>query len=97
MKQIQKKGIGFFIAFGLLLGIFSSLNAGECSTKLFSVTVDSKLSISDVIENLADTCGLSVIVKDDAAKMRMNKKLYYVKLKNTTLNGFLNTILNFRT
>lgn len=93
MKQIQKKGIGFFIAFGLLLGIFSSLNAGECSTKLFSVTVDSKLSISDVIENLADTCGLSVIVKDDAAKMRMNKKLYYVKLKNTTLNGFLNTIL----
>ncbi|MDX1700398.1 MAG: pilus (MSHA type) biogenesis protein MshL [Melioribacteraceae bacterium] len=57
------------------------------------MTIDSKLSIGDVIDNLADTCGLSVIIKDDAAKLRMNKKLYYVKLKNSTLKGFLNTIL----
>ena len=93
MKEVQKKGINFFVAFGLFLGMFTVLNADECSTKLFSVTVDSKLSIGDVIENLAETCSLSVVVKDDAAKMRMNKKLYYVKLKNSTLKGFLNTIL----
>jgi general secretion pathway protein D len=36
---------------------------------------------------------LSVVVKDDAAKLRMNKNLYYVKLKNSTLKGFLNTVL----
>jgi general secretion pathway protein D len=57
------------------------------------VTIDSKLTIGDVIDNLSDTCGLTVIIKDDAAKLRMNKKLYYVKLKNSTLKGFLNTIL----
>jgi len=93
MKTIQKSGVKFIIAVLMLLGFTNNLMANECSTKLFSVTIDSKLSIGDVIENLADTCGLTVIVKDDAAKLRMNKKLYYVKLKNSTLKGFLNTIL----
>ena len=76
-----------------LIGMSSTLNATDCSSKLFSVTIDSKLSIGDVIDNLAETCDLTVVLKDEAAKMRMNKKLYYVKLKNSTLRGFLDTIL----
>ena len=71
----------------------TSVSADDCSTKLFSATMDSKLSISDVVENLADTCGLTVIVKDEAARHRISKELYYVKLKNSTLKGYLNTVL----
>ncbi|HEY9190048.1 MAG TPA: secretin N-terminal domain-containing protein, partial [Sulfurovum sp.] len=93
MKKVQTSGVRFLIVLMMLLGFTHNLSAGDCSTKLFSVTIDSKLTIGDVIDNLADTCGLSVIVKDDEAKMRMNKKLYYVKLKNSTLKGFLNTVL----
>ena len=93
MKRMQKLGIRAVIALIMLWGMTNTLNASSCSSKLFSVTIDSKLSIGDVVDNLADTCGLTVIVKDEAAKERMNKKLYYVKLKNSTLNGFLNTIL----
>ena len=80
---------------GLILSVFigSIANAGQCDTRLFSVTADSSLTIGDMVDNLADTCGLSVIVKDEAAKMRMNKKLYYVKLKNATMRTFLNTVL----
>jgi general secretion pathway protein D len=93
MIRVQNLGVKFIIMFFMLLGFSSTLFASSCSNKLFSVTIDSKLSIGDVIENLADTCNLTVIVTDDAAKKRMNKKLYYVKLKNSTLKGFLNTIL----
>jgi len=93
MKKVRNLGVKFIIALTMMLGVTNTLVADSCSTKLFSVTIDSKLTISDVIENLADTCGLTVIVRDDAAKKRMNKKLYYVKLKNSTLKGFLNTIL----
>jgi len=93
MQNIQKTGVKFLIIFSVLFGFTNQLLAGSCTTKLFSVTIDSKLSIGDVIDNLADTCGLTVVVRDDAAKVRMNKKLYYVKLKNSTLKGFLNTIL----
>ena len=93
MKRVENLGVKFIIVFFVLLGFSNTLVAGTCSNKLFSVTIDSKLTIGDVIENLADTCELTVIVTDDAAKKRMNKKLYYVKLKNSTLKGFLNTIL----
>ncbi|HIQ28046.1 MAG TPA: pilus (MSHA type) biogenesis protein MshL, partial [Sulfurovum sp.] len=86
MKHIQYFGVKFFSIF-ILLFSSSNLFASECSSKLFSVTIDSKLTIGDVIENLADTCNLTVIVKDEAAKKRMNKKLYYVKLKNSTFRG----------
>ncbi|MEA1953302.1 MAG: pilus (MSHA type) biogenesis protein MshL [Campylobacterota bacterium] len=89
MRNLQK----FIILFAIMLGLNSTLSAASCSSKLFSVTIDSKLSISDVIENLAETCDLTVIVRDEAAKKRMNKKLYYVKLKNSTLKGFLGVIL----
>ena len=93
MKTIRIRGIKCIVAFAMLIGLTQVSIASSCSTKLFSVTIDSKLTIGDVIENLADTCDLTVNVKDDAAKKRMNKKLYYVKLKNSTLKGFLNTIL----
>jgi len=67
--------------------------AASCQSKLFTVTIDSKLSIGDAIENLADTCDLTVTVKDEWARKRLEKKLYFVKLKNTTLKGFLDTVL----
>jgi len=93
MRRIEKMGMKFIIALVMMWSTGVTLVAGDCSNKLFSVTIDSQLSISDVIENLADTCDLTVTVRDDAAKKRMNKKLYYVKLKNSTLKGFLNTVL----
>jgi len=70
----------------LLLAILLPVlaNAGKCSSKLFTVTIDNQLSIGDAIENLADTCDLTVIVKDEWAKKKLDKKLYFVKLKNTT-------------
>jgi len=93
VKDTFKKGMRLLVLSGMLLGYNINILAESCSDKLFSVTIDSKLSIKDVIDNLADTCGLTIIIKDDAAILKMEKKLYYVKLKNSTLTGFLNTIL----
>jgi len=93
MHIIHKIGIKILIIAGMIWGTSLHLHATNCSTKLFSVTIDSKLTIGDVIDNLADTCGLTVIINDDIAKQRLNKKLYYVKLRNSTITGFLNTIL----
>ena len=82
----------FLLSIAIIIPSIS--NATDCSTKLFSATMNSKLTIADAIENLADSCGLTIIVKDDAAKKRLNKRLYYVKLNNSTLHGFLDTILS---
>ena len=93
MSLKHKIGVNMIAALVMLFGGANTLSADSCSSKLFSVTIDSKLTIGDVIENLAETCDLTVIVSDEEAKRRMKKKLYYVKLKNSTLKGFLNTVL----
>jgi len=69
------------------------VQAEGCSNKLFSVTIKESLSIGDALDNLAETCGLTVVVKDSGAHHRLKKKLYYIKLKNSTLRSFLDTLL----
>ena len=91
MRLSKKRILPFILV--VLTGLTTLIHASSCSDKLFTVTIDSKLTIGDVIENLAETCDLTVIISDEAAKERLKKKLYYVKLKNSTLRGFLNTIL----
>ncbi len=91
MKKFNFKGILLIVIITLLLP--NILNAKGCSTKLFTATMNSEITIADAIENLADTCGFSIIVRDGSAKKRLNKRLYYVKLKNSTLRGFLDTVL----
>jgi len=80
----------------LLVGFVASTASAEeksCLDKLFNVTISDQLTIEDAIDNLAETCGLTVIVKDSGARHRMKKNLYYVKLNNATLKSFLDTIL----
>ena len=72
---------------------FSQLHANRCSTQMFTVTLDSALTYGDVIENIADECGLTLIVKDKEAKKRLQENLYFVKLHNASLNEFLDVIL----
>jgi len=80
---------------GVLFSILTTLptKANSCESQLFTATLNSALTIADVIENLADECGLTLIVKDTEAKKRLSDKLYYVKLNNASLYEFLDTIL----
>jgi len=82
----------------LLLSLFISLllshsEARNCETQMFTTTLDSSLTYSDVVENIADTCGLTLLVKDKEAKKRLQEHLYFVKLNNASLYEFLDTIL----
>jgi len=75
---------------GALIGV---ANAEECRDKLFSVTIDSSLTIADALDNLAQTCDLTIVVKDAGAQHRLKKKLYYVRLKNASFKTLLDTLL----
>jgi len=90
LKNNLKK---FLLLVGSIPILTIALNANSCNTQLFTTTLNSALTISDVIENIADECGLSLIVKDQEAKKRLAEKLYFIKLKNASLDEFLDTIL----
>jgi len=87
----MKKVVLSLVAF-LMLGA-SSLQAHSCNNQLFSVTIKKELSIADALDSIADSCGLSVIVKDVAAQAKLKKKLYFIKLHKASLHTFLDTIL----
>jgi len=93
MNTIHKWLKGIMIVAGLLSLTSVSLSAQSCKDKLFSVTIDNSLTIGDAVENLAETCDMTLIVKDSGARHRLDKKLYYVKLKNASIRSFLDTIL----
>ena len=73
--------------------LIAPIYANKCETQLFTTTLNSALTIGDVVENLADACELSLIVKDKEAKKKLSDKLYYVSLNNASLDEFLDTVL----
>jgi len=89
-----KKNINIVIIWSLFFIFGNSLaDANRCSTQMFTVTLDSALTYGDVIENIADECGLTLLVKDKEAKKRLQENLYFVKLRNASLHEFLDVIL----
>ncbi|MCK4441498.1 MAG: secretin N-terminal domain-containing protein, partial [Sulfurovaceae bacterium] len=89
-----KKDIKLILLLSLFISLgLSQIEARGCETQMFTTTLDSSLTYSDVIENIADTCGLTLLVKDKEAKKRLQEHLYFVKLHNASLYEFLDTIL----
>lgn len=90
-----KNNLRNFLIIGAFFSLLTTLpaKANSCESQLFTATLNSALTIADVIENLADECGLTLIVKDSEAKKRLAEKLYYVKLNNASLNEFLDIVL----
>ena len=86
--------INKFLGVGMLFTLLTSpLNANKCETQLFTTTLNSALTVGDVVENLADACEFSLIVRDQEAKKKLSDKLYYVSLNNASLDEFLDTVL----
>ena len=90
---VLKNSLIKFIVITLLMSVASPVYANRCDTQLFTATLNSALTIGDVVENLADECALSLIVKDKEAKKKLADKLYFVKMNNASLTEFLDTVL----
>jgi len=82
----------------ILLVIFSFilLFGHSCNNKLFSLSTENgnSINLQDIITDLSDTCDLNIIIKDDIAKEKLRQDLKYVKLKNLTLDEFLDFLLD---
>ncbi len=84
-----------FKIFLLSLLFFGTLSANNiCEKKLFSFTVDDdSITILDVLENLASTCKMSIIFKDQKSKDEASKKINYINVTDFSLNELLDMLL----
>lgn len=93
MRYFRKRLHKLLLSSLLLMSVISPSIANQCSTQMFTVTLNSSLTYGDVLENLADECGLTLLVKDAEAKMKLQENIYFVKLNNASLEELLDVVL----
>lgn len=75
----------------LLIPLF--LKSHVCKEERFTATISNNLRIQDVLKEIATRCHLSIIVKDSVTKKILENPLYYIQVKEYTLEAFLSLIL----
>jgi len=85
---MMKKIIAILLFFGVLF-------ANNCRMRLFSLSTEGQNSINleSLITDIADTCNLNIMIKDEVAKNRLKENLKYIKLRNVTLKELLDFLL----
>ncbi|WP_456488726.1 type II secretion system protein GspD [Caminibacter pacificus] len=82
----------------LVLFFAISLFASDCNNKLFnyanSINPSERLSIKEFLNLLVtQQCGINIVYKDRKAKIELNKKMPFVRIKNYTLPQILDLVL----
>jgi len=85
----------------LLIYVFLSIATlngyASCQNDLFTFKVNSSkkssATILNVLENLNQTCKLSIVFSDDKTKELVNKKISYLNVKDVPLESLLNLLL----
>ena len=94
MKYIKTIRMSFIAAvITASLGMTSKLSAA-CEDNLFNIKAYQGTRISELINQLADQCDLTLIIKDKEAERRLRKRMNRFSLKNATLPEVLQVCLN---
>lgn len=85
--------------FGLIsLFIGSNLEAGLCENKLFSLHIEStpqqKITIQNVLSDLASSCHISILHADAITKSKLNDELNSLYINDYTLDELFQLILH---
>ncbi len=69
----------------LLTQSASSLHASSCNMRTFNIRIADKVSTQEILNQLSNECGFSIVIKDSEAKEKMDEKLYGINIKNMTI------------
>jgi len=87
-----------FIVFILLLSVTTAFS--NCENKFFSFSVKNSLnkgiSALNILENITDTCKMTMIFEDDIVQTTLEKRLNYINVKDFSLKELLNMLLSDR-
>jgi general secretion pathway protein D len=82
-----------------ILFIVLNLFANDCNNKFFtysnSINKQERLTINEFLNLLVtQKCGINIIYKDEKAKLLVNSKMPFVKIKHYTLRKILDLLLD---
>ncbi len=87
-----------FVVFILVFLVTTAFS--NCENKFFSFNVKdtpgSSINTLDILENITDVCGLTMMFEDKNVKPKLEKKLNYINIKDFSLRELLNLLLSDR-
>ena len=67
--------------------------ANSCASRLFTLQSNPGVKLEEIVSNLADECSFSLLIKDSAAKKRLQKRVGKLNLQNVSLYRLLDILL----
>ncbi len=82
----------------IFISLITTLSQAACNNKLFSFNIgtnaQSGITIQNVLNNIANTCNLSIVYTDEEAQKRATQVISNMNVKNYTLEELFHLLLN---
>ncbi len=96
MKKLlstSMKSVLFGNVLFMLLFVASTIEAKSCNQRSFNIKVSQEVATSEILNQLSNECGFSVITKDSVAKEKLSEKLYGINIKNMSLGEIFDVLV----
>jgi general secretion pathway protein D len=95
---LQNRYIGIaacFVAFSFLAQpVYATSKLKSCDYRVFNIKTNQQVSGLELLNQIANTCDFSLIVKDDFASTILNKELQGINIKNLSLDDVFDVIIS---
>lgn len=88
----NKRYISIFFIF-LLLTTYS-LNAKNCDSQIFNIKIGEKVATDDILNQLSNMCGFSIVSKDQNTTNVLNQKINGINIRNMTLSEIFDLLIS---
>jgi general secretion pathway protein D len=80
----------------LILFFITSIFAGVCDKKLFTIHLKHSIKFQDILSDLSSECNLNIVVKDDEAYKVLNSDINFVNVDNVNLKELLDILFDMK-
>lgn len=64
---------------------FAQVYANSCYQRIFNISVNSKSTLLEILNELGKECGFSIIIKDSLAQNKLNATQNYLHIRKMSL------------
>jgi general secretion pathway protein D len=77
----------------LIGGSFSSIAAKSCDMRSFNIKVAEQVTTNEILAQLSNECGFSIVTKDAFAKEKLDQSLFGINIKDMTLSEIFDILV----
>ncbi|OQX72958.1 MAG: pilus (MSHA type) biogenesis protein MshL [Campylobacteraceae bacterium 4484_4] len=93
-KSVSNKIKISLLSLGVLFWLSQmTLFASSCDVRTFNIKIADKVQTSEILNQLSNECGFSIITKDPEAKKQLDEEVYGINIKKMTLDEIFDILV----